>query len=382
MASVRKKRGSDYWFACYTGPDGRRKQRSTKKTDEHEAMQLALTYEKTAKLAREGRFVEASARRFLNEVRTVSGVRAVELIPTKEWMDRWLGTICRRLRPASARKYRDAVRRFLEAIGPTAAAGAITDVTSAHVALWRDSILAKGRTEKTANIAMAIVGQAMNEALVQGVVEANPCNGLKFAHADKKSKQRSAFSLEQGRALLAATTGEWQTLILTLALTGARQQEGAKLRWTQCDFTRDRVTLLRGKQNDQQHVVPMDATLKAHLQPLFAKATGLFVMPELAALDGKRLSKIFRQTILPKIGIAQPYGGRPGGKVVAQYSLHSLRHSLASWLDELGATPAQRRDMLGHETAEISERYTHAQIGQVATALGRVSAALAAKGTA
>lgn len=380
MASVRRKKGSEYWFACYTGPDGRRRQRSTKLTDKEAAAQLALSYEKTARAAREGRFVEHSARRFLNEVRSVAGVQTVEMAAARDWLERWVANVSRRLKPASARKYRDTMTRFLELIGPVAGAAPLAEVSPAQIAVWRDAMVASGKTEKTANIAVAIVGQAMREAVAQGVVEANPCAGLKFRKADAKSQQRSAFTLDQGRALLAATTGEWKTLVLVLALTAARQQEGAQLRWTQVDFERDRVTLMRGKQNDRPHVVPLDAMLRAHLEPLAKGATSNMVMPEIAAMDGKRLSKVFRQTILPRIGIKQPYGGRPGGKVVAEFSLHSLRHSLATWLDELGATPAQRRDMLGHETTAINERYTHAQIGQVATALGRVSAALGKAG--
>ena len=41
MASIRRKRGTRYWFACYTDNTGKRKQRSTKETDRRKAKIIA-----------------------------------------------------------------------------------------------------------------------------------------------------------------------------------------------------------------------------------------------------------------------------------------------------------------------------------------------------
>lgn len=47
-----------------------------------------------------------------------------------------------------------------------------------------------------------------------------------------------------------------------------------------------------------------------------------------------------KQTILPRVGIVQPYAKRTEEKGVdrtlAAYSLHSLRHSLSMWLNNAG----------------------------------------------
>lgn len=378
MASVRKPRNSRYWKACFTlpsavpGEPGRQVQRSTRRTDKDEALQVALSYEKTAKLARDRRFTEAAARRFLTEVRAVTGIGANHVIGATEFCQRWLTGTARRLKAKTAQRYRESLTSFLGALGPAAAAAPLADLSPTEVTLWRDSLLVSGKTETTANLMLAHVSQVMKAAKLQHLIETNPCDGLRFRKADAKRQRRDAFTQEQFRALVAAAEGEWRTLVLVLALTGARQQEGAQLRWEQVDFARGRITLVRGKQNDQRHVVPLHSRLRAHLEAV--RSSSVFVMPGIAATEGRNLSNYFRRRLLPKIGIVQPYGGRAGGKVLAKYSLHSLRHSLSSWLDETGATPAERRALLGHETAAINEGYTHAALDRVATALEKVGA--------
>src|SRR5437764_14970183 len=49
MASIRKKSGSKYWFACFLFADGTRVQRSTKETDRKKAQRLAETFEEVAR---------------------------------------------------------------------------------------------------------------------------------------------------------------------------------------------------------------------------------------------------------------------------------------------------------------------------------------------
>ena len=41
MASITRKKGTRYWFACYTDNKGKRKQRSTKEIDKRKAQSIA-----------------------------------------------------------------------------------------------------------------------------------------------------------------------------------------------------------------------------------------------------------------------------------------------------------------------------------------------------
>ena len=51
--------------------------------------------------------------------------------------------------------------------------------------------------------------------------------------------------------------------------------------------------------------------------------------------------------------------GRDGKRERSSLSFHSLRHTATSMLKEAGASEAVTRDIIGHESAEISRHYTH-----------------------
>jgi integrase len=60
--------------------------------------------------------------------------------------------------------------------------------------------------------------------------------------------------------------------------------------------------------------------------------------------------------------------GLPAGIV-----LHHLRHAVATMLDEVGATEATRRAILGHGARSVTQHYTHARLRQMLTALEGVA---------
>jgi hypothetical protein len=57
-----------FWFACFTGPDGRQIQRSTKEIRRRRAQKIAEQYEAAARNARLGFLAEHQARRVIGEI--------------------------------------------------------------------------------------------------------------------------------------------------------------------------------------------------------------------------------------------------------------------------------------------------------------------------
>lgn len=374
MASVKKFPGTKYWTGCYRDASDRRRQKSTHVENEAEALALAQAWERMATAARTAQLHDDRAQRFLAECRAITGSTNTHPTSAGDYLRDWVDRMTPRLKPNSARKYKDTIARFLAAIG-TKEVAALSAVTPVDVVQWRDAMLKGGRTKKTANVALGILNQAFTEARTLRACSDNPCTGLKLPGADVGNVRRQPFTLAQCSALLDAVDDEWRSYLLTLALAGPRQQEAAKLLWEQVNFTAETITFIRGKQRDKPHVVPMHPQLKDELSSAHAKAASVFVFPTIAAMRGQLISKRFRQQILPRIGIKQAYGGRPGGKVPARYTLHSLRHSLAGWADAVGMTAARRRDLLGHESRMINERYTHTNIEEIRADLAKIKLA-------
>jgi integrase len=405
MASVRQKDGSAYWFACYKLPTGkfsidgkpifRRVQRSTGTSDKTRAEQLATSFERAAILASERRWTDQSARQFLAEINALAGVHVAEVEPVDAFLQRWISSQQRSVDTKTLLNYRGIVADFIEFLGPRRRMP-VVDATARVLIDFRDAEVAKGKSGTTVNKALSVLGQAFAEAVVAGFIEVNPARGVRVKGADKRAQKRRPFTFDQFCALVARTAPrtrskrghtvhrDWQTFILATGYTGGRQQETAQLAWPMVDFQEHRIGLGRTKNGDV-HWLPLHRALEDHLRQRWVAAgqprAGL-VMPHIAAMPGRKLSRYFREIILPRVGISQPYAKRidekGAGRVLAAYSIHSLRHSLSTWLAAAGVDEHMRMQLIGHEDEDVSRGYTHIEMEQARAELAKVPSVPAA----
>jgi integrase len=394
MASIKLFPDSALFYACFklpTGqkrPDGtpiyRRVQRTTGTADRSKALQIALSLEQASVLAAEGKWQDKSAGRFLAELSALTGTTMASREPLNAFLTRWLQMRVASLKPDSVIRYDGILTAFLGHMGALAGC-AISEVTPAQVAAFRDAQAAAGISATTINKSLMVLGQAFDEAHRQGLVERNPARGLNVKGAAKQKQHRRAFTFDQFRALYAALGEdrgwmrnplrlEWQTFVALAGYTGGRQQEIAHLTWEQIDLKRGVLTLARGKTSDT-HWIPLHTALRAHLERTHPDGRYGPVMPLLAARQRRHISNDFRRLILPRIGVDQPFAAHKTGnkgRRLAEYSIHSLRHSLATWLAAAGIEEAMRMRLIGHEDATVNRGYTHANAEQAAKALEAV----------
>lgn len=399
MASVKQFPGSPNWYACYKMPTGqlrrdgkplfRRVQRSTGTADKSRALQLAISYERAALLAAEKRWVERSAQQFLAEIQVIVGIRVGEVERTDEFLHRWLVSKQKTVAPKSLLNFSGIIGDFLEYLGERRNA-ALIDMTPNVLARFRDAELSAGKAPTTVNKALSVLGQAFEDAVVQCLIAKNPAHGLRVKGADRKAQKRRPFTFEEFQNLLLETKPkvapqerqsihpDWHTFILIAGYTGGRQQEVANLLWSNVDFSSGTIAVRRSKNGDV-HTMPMHPSLLAHLaecKTAQGSGTSSFVMPHLAGLAERRLSRIFRDTILPRIGIHQPYAEKTAekgvGRRLAALSIHSLRHSLSTWLNAAGVPEMMRMRLVGHEDENVSRNYTHTELLQAAAELAKI----------
>jgi integrase len=399
MASVRLKKNSEHWFACYKVPTGkldarglpvfRRVQRSTGTDDKERAQQMAISFERAAVAAAEKRWSERAGRRLLSELSALTGVSVAEVEPAGDFLRRWVNGRKATLGAASFTKYSDTVRDFMKFIGEGVP---LADITPKRVADFRDADTVAGKAPATVNKNLMILRQAFSEATAQGLFTTNPADGLNVKGAKKAAQKRSAYTFEQFRELVRVTAPDyrppsrttwknhtldpdWQTLVMLCGYTGARQQEAAQLDWAQVELDSLRMTLERSKTKDT-HWLPLHPSLAAHLRGRWeraGKAKSGPVLPHLSTVQRRRISNEFRRSILPRVGIVQEFAtGNGKGRKLAAYSIHSLRHSLATWLQQAGVEESMRMQLIGHEDERVNRGYTHTQLTQAATALGKV----------
>jgi len=384
MAYVYQRPGSKKWWAGFTMPDGGRKQFSTGLEDEASALQLALAYEKASQSAKQRRLNEATARRLLREIQVIGGIEATEVETVGAFLHRRRAAIGAQFKLSRTReRYQDAIDRFLKG-HPQLEAQPLNCVTRRLAAEWRDRLQAVPLAAATVNHHLSTLRRQWDEAHTQGLVDENPWSLVRVKNARKQAQQRRPFSWAQFQAMLKATEAaakgkgealaharEWHLFIKIAGYTGQRRNEVARMRAEHIDAQRRTLMVHRGKTNDW-HEVPIHPQLWSDLQRHAGKQ-GL-LLPKLAALPPtgrKSLSDIFRQKILPRIGIDQPYGEHKGRRL-ADYSIHSLRHSLSTWLNEAGVSDVDRMAIVGHADARVSQGYTHAQLEGAHRALQRL----------
>src|SRR5258707_2211071 len=90
MASLRRVPKSPFWFACFTAPDTRRVQRSTKEINKRRAHKIADQYEAAALEARLGFLSQRQARTVIRDIFDISNRHKLPNGSIDELFARWL----------------------------------------------------------------------------------------------------------------------------------------------------------------------------------------------------------------------------------------------------------------------------------------------------
>ncbi len=404
MASVKQFSPTGPYYACFREPTGafrtdgkpifKRTQKATGLYDKSAAMMIAMSCEEVAKAAAAKRHTELMARSFLEKVTAATNVSTAQTISLREHLEQWFKSKSLLVSKNTKANYETTLTQFLSFVEKKNVVS-LADVSHHVINEFRDHELMAGKSGGTINKALNILGQAFRLAVASQALRTNPVDGLRVTGARNRPQSRRPFTFEQFCLLYAATNPnkpskrgvrlheDWQTLILICAYTGGRQQEVSKLTWEQVDLANSRIWLKRTKGADL-HQMPMHPAVRKHLLARKRKAgekTGL-IMTNLGTKPGRTLSKHFREFVLPRVGIRQPYSNRVRqdevdsvrqvGRKVAEFGLHSLRHSLNTWLNAEGVPEMTRMRLVGHRNADVSRRYTHEDHLQLSAALQKV----------
>lgn len=385
MASVKRRGESRFWTLCYRLPDGRRIQRSSGIADRDEALKKAIALEQASKLARAGKLTARRAFAFVAEIAASAGEPLVAAQPVGAFLEGWFATKRQLVAPATGRS-NDQVLRTLRTAWADLWDGPLGLIEPADVVRWRDGLVGLGLAATTINTKMGAVTLALEDARRQGLLSTNPAEGLKLRVSASRRQRREAFSWEQFRSLVAAAPDEeWRLLILLAGLAGQRQQTCTQLRWGAVDLEGGWVRFgnPKGGEGNREVRVPIHPDLEAALRAALARIgpakdgppADAPVFPVLSRVRtrGKNgISSHFREVVLPRVGIVQPYQKRVAGKktrTLAAYSFHSLRHFLTSALNQAGVTEAVRMQLVGHTSRGVHLGYTHTQASQLRAAV-------------
>jgi integrase len=378
MASVFLKSKSQYWFASFKDHQGRWRNKSTKTTNKTQARKIAETFERVATRKLGAQKAAEAIRELYHEL---SGVEAPKATVSEFCRD-WLRAKAKeKLSAATVSAYQNTAHQFLEAIGERAGED-ISNLGRTDIVAFRNR-LSERLSAESVNKHLKIVRMLLRAARNDGFLLEDPSQGVKLFKGSGRARLRRAFSLEELRKILALADPEWQSLIKLGIYTGQRLGDLGGLTWN--DVLLDEgVIRIRSHKTNLKIEIPIVGPLQEHLLALHGlNGSARFLHPSAAtkmrAQRGRTnsLSNDFI-AILVDAGLREKRThqgrgiGRSAGRTPSDLSFHSLRHSAVSMLKHTGVPDAVVMELVGHESAAMSVRYTHTGTQQLAQAIQKL----------
>ncbi len=152
--------------------------------------------------------------------------------------------------------------------------------------------------------------------------------------------------------------------IRVAALTGLRISEVCSIRWEHVDFESGRVTLPQTKTGRRVHHFPDAALDILRAMPRINRGDHVFAVDARGALTYR--------TVRTHFGAAAKLAG------LGDVRLHDLRRTVMTNAAAAGVGVHVLRDLLGHETTAMADRYVRSVGSPVADARRVIGAAMAA----
>ena len=398
MASVFRQQGSPYWYAAFFDGTGKRRHRSTKKTNRNDAVRVAQELERLARkaeqpgldersrdimrileeagtLALRGTLSESKGREFLNSIlRTASGGEA-DLPSVEQWLRDWVEEKRGSRTEGTYVRYESVIRSFLDSLPRKRKSAPVTAVTVNDIRSFRNALSAEGRSPATVNLAVKILRTAFNLARKTGYLTHNPVDGLDMLR--QTSAEKDVFTPEQVAKLVETAKGDWKGLILAGFYTGARIGDLSNLSWDAVDLKK-RAVYISQKKTGKTIAIPIHTELRRWLKatPKQKRQDSAMVFPSLAgksAAGKSGLSSQFKR-LMEEAGIhgklIKSHGDK--GRNRSTLSFHSLRHSFNSAMANAGIPQEMRQRLTGHASKAVNDIYTHTELETLRTAVEAV----------
>ena len=369
MASLRRFPASKYWFACFTMPDGRRVQRTTKETDRKRAQRLADQFEEASR----SKMTARNAQRVISEIYARATGERLPPSTVRAYFESFLARKQTETASSTFVFYNGKAKGFLTFLGDQAEEE-IARVGAPEILAFRRAEAAR-ISAPSVNHALKFLRMVFEQAKRDGLLMDNPAEGVALLKRRTESKRRP-FTVPELQALLGAADEEWRSMVLFGLYTGARLGDISRLTWANVDLEHDELCFIAGK-TGRQMVFPLASPLRRHLtapragddpkQPLHPRAAGI-----LARQSGRvgTLSVQFHD-LMAQAGLvaakdhrrgrnkADGDGGRAAPRQASEISFHALRHTATSLMKNAGVSPAIVGEFIGHESAAVNRVYTH-----------------------
>lgn len=257
-------------------------------------------------------------------------------------------------------------------IAPVLADKPIKDIVPIHLERIKKNMVDAGRAPRSIAYCLAVVRQVFNFArdhdLFAGV---NPVTKVKKPSADNR-RLRFLTHEEADRLLeaLAERSPQVHDQALLSLHCGLRAGEIFALTWGDVDMERG-VLALRDTKSGKTRVAIMTDAVRTMLEGRERGGHASLIFPARGGGKIVQVSDAFNRTV-------QALGLNDGVEDSRQKVVfHSLRHTFASWLVEQGVDLYTVKELMGHCSLSMTERYSHLSPDKMRRAVKTLEAGIA-----
>ncbi len=229
----------------------------------------------------------------------------------------------------------------------------VAKLTEDDLESLKSKMIQKGKAPATIKYAMAVISQIWTKAMDKGIVS-TPSPTQKVMLPKKDNRRQRYLSKEEAHELLKNLKDRCPTIhdmAIVSMECGLRFGEITALTWADCDFEK-RQLFIRDPKAKANRFAFMTKNVYSVLSKRYENRSGNLIFPD---ENGNRMAKpshTFKR-------IADELFNKNISDPRLRVCFHSLRHTFASWLVGGGVSLYEVKELMGHASIVMTQRYSH-----------------------
>jgi len=234
----------------------------------------------------------------------------------------------------------------------------LNEITPLLIEKYRAERMKSGIRKSSTNRELALLKKMFNLAIDWQYTKENPVQKVKL-FSEKDNLKERVLSKEEEIRLLTECVEHLKPIVITALNTGMRRNEILSLTWNCVDLKLKIIHVVKTKSGKNREI-PINNRLLAVLkeQKKLKKSDHVFPNPE--------TNKPFRS-------IRHSFENACRRAKIHDLRFHDLRHTFACRMIQKGCDIETLRDLLGHHSISVTERYIHTNLDQKRSAVELLS---------